>query len=70
MRWFRAEGRLSSSIWRDIIEEAVERRPAPPVGPVVSGTLPAGAFDVETPPSWPAENLRPPPEAVDFNWNP
>jgi len=62
MRWFRAEGRITPNNLADILQDAVQGQldPASRPGFVIATSLPQGALDLETPPSWPSPNPRPP----------
>ncbi|MFZ5789598.1 MAG: hypothetical protein ACOY3L_02760 [Pseudomonadota bacterium] len=72
MRWYRAEGRITPNYFADIIRDAVEGRvdAADAGGLIVSATKPPQAFDLESPPSWPSANPRPP-DTIEFDaWRP
>lgn len=63
-RWHRPEGRVTGQYLTDILQDVVHRRPTPSEI-VLSDTVPAGAYDMEAPPSWPRANPRPAPAPRD-----
>jgi hypothetical protein len=69
MRWLRAEGRITPHNASDVVQDVIEGQPEPTTW-VVSGTLPAGAFDVREPPQWTPENPKPGPQTPDFHFQP
>jgi hypothetical protein len=69
MRWLRAEGRITPHNASDVVQDVIEGRPEPTRW-LVSGTLPAGAFDIREPPQWTPENPKPEPETPDFHFQP
>jgi hypothetical protein len=69
MRWFRADGSVSPSIYGDVLRHVLEGRPDP-TSYTVSTTRPPTAFDMDGPPAWTPPNPKPERRVAPFNWRP